>query len=367
MTLQGKGFFTNILPECEGGDPSSILAAAQAAGLSHVVIKIADAGEALGIDDSGIDFTAPVVHTLHAFGIAVWGWHSIKGDDPSEEAAISIERTQALGLDGYVVEVKSEYQRPGMVDAARQFMTAVRGAFTIPIALSSYRFPDFHPDLPWATFLEFCDLHMPQVTWEYAHDAGVQLRESKRQCDALPNARPFIPTCAACTASGWAPSVEELIDFLNTACALDLPAVNFMDWAACRQKLPQLWKTIADFAWSAPTSTRVQTLPPVPPPDTLLAQFMAALHNRQSTLLAALYDSSATQVWADQIRSGATSIQNGFAVFFDSLPPGVIFSISNFQVYDNSRLLSWRAGPLTGETTLVLRNGKIILDYTFIA
>ena len=42
MTLQGKGFFTFNLPECEGGDPAAIVAAALAAGLSHVIIKIAD-------------------------------------------------------------------------------------------------------------------------------------------------------------------------------------------------------------------------------------------------------------------------------------------------------------------------------------
>ena len=66
MTLQGKGFFTFNLPDCEGGDPGSILAAAQAAGLSHVIVKIADGVQAAGLDASGIDFTAPVVQALHA-------------------------------------------------------------------------------------------------------------------------------------------------------------------------------------------------------------------------------------------------------------------------------------------------------------
>ncbi len=59
MTLQGKGFFTFILPECEGGDPASIQAAAQAAGLSHVLVKIADGERPYGFDASEIDITAP--------------------------------------------------------------------------------------------------------------------------------------------------------------------------------------------------------------------------------------------------------------------------------------------------------------------
>ena len=36
MTLQGKGFFAFNLPDCEGGDPSSILAAAQATGAQAI-------------------------------------------------------------------------------------------------------------------------------------------------------------------------------------------------------------------------------------------------------------------------------------------------------------------------------------------
>ena len=227
MTLQGKGFFTLLLPECEGGDPAAIVAAAQAASLSHVIVKIADGVNAFGIDASGIDFTAPVVQALRTTGIAVWGWHSVHGNNPMAEAAIAIARTQALGLDGYVVDAENDYQRPDMAGAARQFMVEVRKALTIPIALSSYRFPDYHSELPWSTFLEFCDLHMPKVTWEQAHNAGEQLRESKRQCDALPNARPIIPTGPAYASSGWSPTAEEINDFLNTARALGLPAVNF--------------------------------------------------------------------------------------------------------------------------------------------
>ncbi len=44
---------------------------------------------------------------------------------------------------------------------------------------------------------------------------------------ALPNARPYIPTGAAYATSGWSPTAAEIIDFLNTAKALGLPAVNF--------------------------------------------------------------------------------------------------------------------------------------------
>jgi hypothetical protein len=361
MTLEGKGFFIDVLSECEEGNPASILAATQAAGLSHVVVKIADQGEPVGVDDSGIDITAPIVRTLRSFGLAVWGWHSVKGSNPPAEADIAIQRTQALGLDGYVVVIGNEYQSPGMAESARQFMAELRGALKIPFALSSFRFPAYHPALPWSTFLEFCDLHMPRVTWENGHDAGAQLRESKRQCDALPNARPLIPTGAAYSTSGWLPTVDEIHDFLNTAIALKLTAVNFQSWDACRQKLPPIWETVAGFAWPGPTRA------PFSPLDAFLTEYLVALNSHQPEKAGSLYDPAANQVWADKVRSSASDIQAGFADLFNNISASTIFTICQARAEDDSRKFSWKAGLFNGETTLVLENGKIILEYTYIA
>ncbi len=366
MTLQGKGFFLSQIRQCESGNPATIMDAALQAGLTHVVIKIADGGNACGINASAVDFTAPVIQVLQLAGIAVWGWHPVYGDHPSAEAAVAITRSQALGLDGYVVNVQDEYQNPGMEIAARQFMTEVRQSLKIPIALSSYHFPKFHPDLPWSTFLEFSDLHMPMVSWENAHNPGEQLRESKRQCDDLPNARPYIPTGAVHAASGWSPAAEEINDLFNTAQSLGLKAVNFFDWDLCRQKLPLLWSTIANFNWPIQAPLPSQGRPSNILPDTFVARFLAALNSRQAAQVCAQYDPAATQVWADKTRNDVSDIQTGFAVFFDSLPAGTIFFITQVKADDDLRFISWKAGQLTGETALVLKNGKIVLDYTYI-
>jgi len=374
MTLQGKGFFAFNLPDCEGGDPSSILAAAQAAGLSHIIVKIADGAKEAGIDASGVDFTAPVVQALHQAGMTVWGWQYVYGDNPSAEATIAITRTQALGLDGYVVSAGEEFERPGRAIAAHQFITTVRGALKVPIALNSYRFPNYHPKFPWSDFLLSCDLHMPKVYWEQAHNAGEQLSESKRQCDALPNAKPYIPSGAAYSAPGWSPTARDITDFLNTAELLSLPAVNFFDWDTCHASLPLTWKAITSFTWPAAsqgnppaqTPTNVPSTPPITPSDTFLLQFLAALNSHNATQVSALYDPAAIQVWADQILRGVVSVQAGFAAFFDSLPAGTAFTSLTAQVNDDLHTFSWKAGPLSGETILTLQNGKIIQDYTFI-
>ncbi len=402
MILQGKGFFTFILPECEGGDPAKILAAAQAAGLSHVLVKIADGVKSFGVNSSG-DFTAPVVQALRAAGIAVWGWHYVYGNNPSAEANIAIQRTQELGLDGYVVDAEEEYKQPGKQAAARQFMTAVRGALTVPIALSAYRFPNYHPELPWSTFLEFCDLHMPQVYWEQSHNAGSQLRESKRQCDALPNARPYIPTGAAYgTPPIWDPTPADITDFLTTAKALGLPAVNFFDWDYCKANLPQLWPVIANFSWPAPVQvtpavtpvTPITTAPssgtqpaasqppvvttppvttsvtpngqtPLAPPDGYTGQYLAALNARKPAQAAALYQSEAVFVRADKVVRGAAAIQADYVAFFAGLPAGA-FTLAKAEVDGDVRYVTWKLGALTGVATLVWNSGKISLHYIFI-
>ena len=371
MTLQGKGFIINNLPECEAGEPGSILSAAQAAGLGHVLIKIADGENAFGMDAAGDDHAAPVVKALQQAGIAVWGWHSVYGNDPEAEAAIAITRTRTLGLDGYAVCAADEFTRPGMANAARQLMQVVRGSLGVPIGLSSFRFPNYHPEFPWSTFLEFCDVHMPQVTWEQAHNPVEQLTESKRQCDALPYARPFIPTGPTYSISGWNPMAEEIIEFLNAAVQLGLPAINFYDWDDCHKDQPLLWTAIAEFPW--PTSVKAN--PPalsfnpqttVLIPESFVSQFVEALNSRQPAKVSALYDPAAIQVWADQILKGTDAIQSGYDAFFDSLPAGTVQSLTQADVEDDTRLFTWKVGPLTGKTTLVLKNGRIILEYTFI-
>ncbi len=295
MTLQGKGFFTFNLSECEGGDAAAIVAAAKEAGLSHVIVKIAEREQVSGINSAGTDDTAPVVQALHAAGIDVWGWHHVCGDNPSGEAKTAVQRTQSLGLKGYVVNAEAEYERPGREAAARHFISALRSSLTVPIALSSFRFPNYHPDFPWTAFLEGCDIHMPKVFWEQAYNAGEQLRESKRQCDALPNARPYVPSGAAYITSGWAPLPADTVEFLDTAQSLELPAVNFFQWDQCRKYLPNNWTTIAGYSWPLPLPENPPDLPASSEskdssPDAFSLIFLASLNSRKAAQVASLYD-----------------------------------------------------------------------------
>ena len=292
----------------------------------------------------------------------MWGWHHVRGNDPAGEAKVAIERVRTLDLAGYVINAESEYEQPGRETAALQFISTLCNSLKVPIGLCSYHFPNFHPDFPWSAFLEGCAYQMPKVFWEQTHNAGDQLRESKRQCDALPNARPYIPVGAAYRTSGWAALPEDISDFLDTARSVEIPAVNFFQWDHCRKYLPDDWEVIATFSWTIPPSQPVS-----PKQNSISTDFLKALNSRAAAQMAALYDPEAVRTWADYTVRGSIDIQNAYNALFQKMPAGMVFTLAQAQDENDIHVLTWKAGSLNGETTLVLKNGKIIQDHTFIS
>ena len=366
MALQGKGFFTNNLLECESGDAATIAQAAQSAGLRFVILKIAEGTQPAGLDPAGKDLLPGVVQALKIAGISPWGWHSLHGTDSEAEARLACERVSSLGLEGYVINAEAAFELPGRESVARQFMASLRPGMKLPIALCSYQFPTFHPDFPWSAFLEGCDLHMPKVFWELAHNAGEQLRESRRQCDSLPNARPYLPVGAAYRTTVWAPAPGDINDFLNTALEFGLAAAAFFQWDQCRQYLPKCWEAAARFPWPVPAATPAAPQPDSSSSDPFSTLFLERLNTRQPDQIAGLYDPTAVRTWMDETQHGQAEIHQAYAALFEKLPPGMTFHLSGAALDHNIHHLSWTAGQICGETTLVMKNGKIVQDYTFI-
>lgn len=214
MTLTGKGFFIWKLKNAEGGDAEAIADKAVRADLTHVLIKIADGREAFGDPNS----KRAVVNALRNRRIQIWGWHYVYGNDPADEARVAIEQIKALRLDGYVVDAEHQYKQPGKSAAAREYMTDLRrGLPSTPIAFSSYRYPSYHREVPWAAFLEKCDYNMPQVYWEQAHNPEEQLRRSVQEfanTRLVGFNRPVIPTGSAYGTGSWVATADDLRRFL---------------------------------------------------------------------------------------------------------------------------------------------------------
>lgn len=267
--LTGKGFFVWVIDRCEGGDPAAIAALAKAAGLEHVLIKIADGATFYNRDrTTGYDHVPAVVAALRKQGLAVWGWQYIYGYDPLGEARVAISSVLSLELDGFIVNAEAEYKLAGRGRAAESYMATLRtGLKDIPIGLSSYRFPSYHREFPWAQFVKAVDFVMPQVYWMGAHNPGYQLQRSFQEYQALQPDKVYIPTGAAFRESGWQPTFGEVLEFMEAAQSLGLGGVNFWEWGNTRKWCPECWAMIAEFDYGNPI---------VPPPPTILFQAQVA-------------------------------------------------------------------------------------------
>ena len=360
MTLTGKGFFIWKIRECEGGNPAAIVSAAKAAGLSHVLIKIADGMNHSNVDaTSGTDFVPPLVQSLHAAGIQAWGWHYIYGADPDGEAWNGGRRARTLGLDGYIIDCESEFKAAGMETAARKYLSDLRGYLGgIPVALSSFRFPSYHKEFPWTDFLQKSDVRMPQVYWEQSHNAGKQLSRSFLEYQSFLPSRPFIPTGSAYSNGGWSPTVTDITEFLTTAVSLNIPAVNFYSWDFCRKNLPAIWNTIAAFPYPS-TST-----------PGMAQRLLNAWNSHDPAAIVKLYSSDAVLVTSTRTIQGTDAIR----LFYDDITktklPGAKFSMTSASGQEESQVLTWSCAAasktLKGKDTLGLVDGLITYHYTTI-
>jgi hypothetical protein len=360
MTLQAKGYFIWRIPVCEYGDVQAIANLAQQANYTHILIKVADGTYSYNIDPNGVDLVPPLVQALHARGILVWGWHYLYGDYPATEADKAIQRINQLGLDGYSLDVEGEYKEPGKDEAARIFMTRMRNALpNFPIALCSYRFPTYHPAVPWVEFLEKCNYNMPQVYWEQAHNPGAQLIRCVQEFQAINPFRPIIPVGAAYMRGDWATTPNDVIEFMQTAISLNLSAANFWEWGHTRRYLPDVWNTIRDFPWST-----------TPTPPDITQQYIDALNTHNPDAVVGLYNASAVHVNAARTVQGSSSLRTWFDTLFNQLLPNATFNLASHSGNGSTRYFTWTASSTTGNVfngsdTLGLYNGLIAYHYTY--
>lgn len=361
MSIEGKGFFIWKVRDCEGGDPAKIAAAAQASGFTHVLLKIADGQYAYNTDrKSNVDLLPPVVDALRTAGISVWGWHYVYGYNPTAEAALAVKRTTELGLEGYVIDAEIEYTQPGRVNAARAFMDRLRrGLPSLPMALSSYRFPSYHPSLPWKEFLNKVDYNMPQVYWEKAHNPDPQLKRTVREFEAKAPFRPVIPTGPAYRVGSWIPSVDDTNGFFETAKALNLKGANFFSWDECRRDVPHIWDTVAAYQWNKPA-----------PVADIVDNYFEALNARDPVKVNNLYLPDAVHITFVRSVQGSEALKSWFSNLFNQVLPESTFTVTSVSAKGNSRHFTWTAQSSKGQVsngndTFGLLDGKIAYHYSF--
>lgn len=360
MNIQGKGFYIWQIRRTETGSATGIANLAVQAGLKHVLIKIADGTDPYNLDPTTqADLVPPVLSALRGRGIAVWGWHYVYGYEPEDEAAIAIQRIQALGLDGYVIDAEAEYKQAGREEAAITFMSRLRTALpSFPIALSSYRYPTYHPTFPWKAFLERVDINMPQVYWVESEDAGAQLIRCQREFQAISPVRPIIPTGSAYVQGDWEPTSAQVVEFMSTARGLNMPAANFWEWAHTRLYLPEIWDTIAGYNWQTGVG------------GDILDQYFSALNLHNVDQVMTLYLGNAVHVNPQRTLQGSDLIRQWYQALFQKLLPNAVFTLGQQSSTSSARHFSWTATSTAGKVTngkdsIGLVDGKITYHYTY--
>jgi hypothetical protein len=367
MSLYGKGWFIWQIGRCEGGAPEAIAAKAEAAGLTHVLLKVAERTFAYGLDRHGRDLVPPVAEALRQRGLQVWGWHYVYGEKPVEVARIAVQRAAQLGLDGYVVDAEVQYRQPGRSAAARAFMSTLRAGLPgdTLVALSSFRYPSLHRQFPWQAFLEQCDLVMPQVYWEQAHNPAQQLARSVNEfgnAELVSHVRPVFPTGAAYGSGSWRSTPVDVVKFLTEAQTLGLAGANLYSWDyATSPGNTDLWEAAAQFDW---TTGEVSG-----PQDAHVAAYMEALNSGDPGRVLSLYHDDAGHVTAARTLVGRDELAAWYHELLGQKLPGAVFTTTEVAGRGNSRHFRWKAAGPTGEVvngddTLGLHDGRIQFHYT---
>lgn len=364
MILQGKGYYLWKVDRVEGGNPNAIAEVARQAGLTHVLIKVADGRYNYNVDrEKNIDLVPPLVAALRARGIQPWGWHYIYGHYPLTEARRAVERVNQLGLDGFIVNAEKEFKFTGMDVAAREYMLEVRrGIRNIPIGLSTYRYPHYHRPFPFEVFLEYSDINMPQVYWVKNYNPGEQLLKSLHEYQGLTPWRPFFPTGAAYGENGWRATPEQVHEFLEAVRDYDLPGANFWEWYYSRQNNNALWEPVQNFPWpGSGTGTFV--------PD-VSVRYLDALNSGDPVKVASLYKRRGIHVNADRTKQGPEAILSWYNELLRDTLPNARFAVTGSSTEDNLRTITWTAESslgkvLDGKDSLGVKDDKIAYHYSY--
>lgn len=284
--LTGKGLYIWKIKNAESGDPKKIAQTAYDAGLTHVIIKILDGvwsynmrPESKGSQTTWYDdLIAPLVSALRERNIEAWGYQYVYLANAKAEALAAINRVMKFALDGFVVD--GEVEAKGKPSAALAYSRTLRSTASpggvripVPVALSSYRYPSYHPEFPFDEFIEGSDLLMPQVYWQGATNPAAQLKKSLEEYRRYTRLKPYLyylPTGSAYTEYNWTAKPSEVLDFMNAAKDLSLPGVNFWEWSHARN-IKGMWDVIANYDYNGSKPPAPPTPEPEPAPETMPA------------------------------------------------------------------------------------------------
>lgn len=265
---KGKGWYIWVLTETLNGDPVALATAAKAAGVGHLVFHIHNGYQSETKLIGGMDLTRHIAEA-ERLGIECWGWGAVYKSTWSQGADRVIEAFKKYpSLIGYLLDAEAPIKNAPA--EARAIMNKLRYHLpNIPIGLSSYRYPKYHPELPWAEFRAQTDFDIPQVYWEQCFGDGcgaIQLRASYNEYMTMVPKKPYCATAPAYKINSWATTQKQIDGFFAEAKRLGIKGVNMWVWYQAERYLPDLFGFIQEYLFGD------EPVPPPSPPVLTLEQ-----------------------------------------------------------------------------------------------
>jgi hypothetical protein len=218
--FQGGGMWIWELARSEGGSAAAIGARARANGISTVFVKSADG------TNPWSQFSPALVSALHAEGLKVCGWQYLYGSSPVAEARAAATAA-ANGADCFVMDPETEYQ--GRYGAAQRYLNELRALVGegFPIALTSFPYVDYHPNLPYSVFLGpgGAQVNAPQVYFKTI-GGGVRTVSEHTYVSNRIYGAPIAPLGQ----SYDAPSTDDITRFRQLWAAWGAPGISWWSW-----------------------------------------------------------------------------------------------------------------------------------------
>jgi hypothetical protein len=246
----GKGVYIWQPASMDGGNPESIAARLQMAGVQTAVVKISDGFKVL----TGYE---PLIQTLRNHGIRVGAWgYSYLNRAPIQEAHVVAEACHRYTPDFFLIDVEAEVE--GNYGGAGMFMSELRPATAgLPLGLNTFWNVQLHPDFPWRAFMNAVDFVCPQVYWRGVDPVG-KLITCQQSYTAVPYS-PDVPMPAVAgdlyVHLGVKPTPGQVTEFLQAAD--DDPFIGgVLMWAADdTQTTPELWQAFSQYQWKSPAAS----------------------------------------------------------------------------------------------------------------
>lgn len=155
-------------------NPDSLISKLNKSGITWITIKAGD-GDSLwnNPERNQIEWIFANISKFHNFGIKVYGWQYVYGDDEKwqvaniSEADVANQILDIDGIDGLIIDAESEYKTtPGNQSKASAYLNAIYqrhpNAF---LMYTTFARSDSHSSFPFSVFNQYTKAVLPQVYW----------------------------------------------------------------------------------------------------------------------------------------------------------------------------------------------------------